>query len=225
MVDSIGIYFLYAEDFTAADRLEVFDRLLGLEGYEPAEDVADTQDWWERTVDALVDGSYGSITVWVDLDPDADGIPGVPKIELSIDQMYFDSAHYSDEELDRHIADTVDLVKSVYECSRAVDQQPLYVIGGDASQSEWLYSGRQSLQTTADGVRAREVEDVYWVQILPPEVIATIDQDRRTVTSAPAHTVEELEDGSVLLLTAENPLEYEDRYAKIKERFGLEDSR
>lgn len=103
-------------------------------------------------------------------------------------------------------------------CEAADRLDAMYVYGFAAFENSPLSSPEQhpDQSTVTNG----DVPDLHWLNVFPPAVVEQLG--RETVLSTPAYRIEDLEDGSVLLVVQEFPDEKDvDRWVEVREHLGL----
>jgi hypothetical protein len=80
----------------------------------------------------------------------------------------------------------LDLLKRVYHIVRETHEQPLYVIGAGKSDTSSFRSNKEGVLISSQGVRNREIEKLFWGQIIPPAMVEAVGRDR--ILSAPNNT-------------------------------------
>lgn len=78
------------------------------------------------------------------------------------------------------------------------------------------------LHPDQESLRDGEVPDLHWLNVFPPSIVERFGRD--VLLDAPAYRVEELADGSVLLVVQESPVEQdEDRWLVVQDHLGMLD--
>ncbi|MFC7047152.1 hypothetical protein ACFQH6_18695 [Halobacteriaceae archaeon GCM10025711] len=143
--------------------------------------------------------------------------PGVPIISLSVDRVYFhDEVEIDIPTIDETVRTLTGLTTHL---SAAMD--PIHVAGYN-SASDSAYEEYPFLDFGLDELRTREIPDVFWLNIYRP---ADVEQfGRETLLSAPVWQVQELPDGSILLVMTESPyrIDYDTR-GRVRTHLGLDD--
>lgn len=121
------------------------------------------------------------------------------------------------ESSDDPIAQFAELVATGY---RAADETPL----GVHAQPPMIRAGVHSTDSppfTAESLAHDAYDFLSWVTVFAPPVVETYG--REALLSAPAPLVEELDDGAVLLVAYDDPLDPQpDGYADVADHIGLE---
>lgn len=222
MVDTVEVYYLYEEGFGVDAQVEVYEAASNLEGFEITQTPGSPADVREKLAagnDSLVSCKYESLHLTFGLDPEPREFFGLPAASMHFESMEFEEDPYTPAEVSEHVEDALELVARVYGASLDAGHRPVYVAGGDPTHVDHVRRQSGFLRTTREGVLAGEMEELYWLQILPPATVETVGREK--LESAPAYRVEELPDGAVLLVAYGNPLQRGD-YLDLLEYFSLE---
>lgn len=148
------------------------------------------------------------------------GVPDLPRLVFNVENVEFAHSSLSLEETQHRIDDLIEFIVHCYERSCAIGAPPRYVFGASPTHVEKLREGSDFLRTTTEGVRAGELEELYWLQLLPARMVE--DVGRELLESAPAPRVETLADGAVLLVAHEDPLRFAGGYVDVLEHLSLD---
>lgn len=208
MVDPIEIYCLYDDPFDDAARIEVYEQLYDLEGLSSSRSPAEIEAHLAEVPEGEVVQNlrYRSVHLAITFRDRTPGVPDLPGLVFNVEDIEFDHSSLSSAESQQRIEDLIDFVARCYDRSRAVGHTPLYLFGASPTHVAKLRQDSDFLRTTTDGVRAGDLEELYWLQLLPPRMVDRVGRDR--LTSAPAHRVETLADGAVLLVAHEDPIQF-----------------
>lgn len=220
MAEAIEVYFLFSEQFTDADKVDLYRKLVDDEQIESSKSGEFVEDRLANYDEALVNFVYGSVHGTFVFHRNFEGLPEFPSLKLYFEQKEFQERHHSDDEIRDHVDDVVSLVIDLYEAANESGQQPKYVVGGNPTETEHIRTGHDRIRTTEDGVEAGRVEELYWLQIFTPEMVDFLGED--VIQSAPAWRIETLDDGAVLLVSYENPMFIGDDYFDLLEHLSLD---
>lgn len=199
------------------------DRATPLSGEQPvgARDIA------SRVLEDGQSVSFGYEDIAFNLragDRDGDLVPALPALSLRLDDIYFRPRQgvNTEEDVLAHSAQLADLVVGLYEHLAREGHPPKFVCGLGPGDVEVLGNPAFPEELTEVGVLADRYEFVSWLQILPPAMADTFDEDR--LLSAPASRVERLTDGAVLLVVDTSPTMIESAYDPdaVAEHLGIE---
>lgn len=173
-----------------------------------------------REEDALrVTVEYGSVGVSLGINEERPPeVPDVPTLALFLDGTYV-RPEADDETIAEHVSDFADCLVDLYSAAVDADAPPTYVLGADQNQRLALLGENGAVATTRAGVHDGRVEQLYWLQILPPGMVESVG--RETLLSAPAWRVEELDDGAVLFASYPYP-HFPENESAIEEHVGVE---
>lgn len=151
-------------------------------------------------------------------EPNADNrswtMPAEPTIELRIDT---DELRLSDR-TDR-VAAVCNLVVDIY---NVLDSRPTYVYGLDPAHAEAVGSFF-GIPAEATALAADRISDVSWLMLFPPDLVESYG--REFLLNAPAWRTDELDDGSILVVSWENPTNVEAfdvNIGEVREYFGID---
>lgn len=82
---------------------------------------------------------------------------------------------------------------------------PAYVYGLAPGHAEMIWSGKRELPVTETDLEANRIRHPTWLMLFPPAMVET--HGREFLLEAPVWRTEELDDGAVLLVAEENPME------------------
>lgn len=142
-----------------------------------------------------------------------DGLPDMSSLQLRVHNIIFSQRHADEAEIRKYIDDLIELVVYLTEAVARVADEPLYVIMAGNTETQDIRGDREDLSREA--VKAGQLEEVYWGQILPQHFIDELGQER--VLSAPAHRIEELTTGAILLVSRESPIHYDTVQQDVRE--------
>lgn len=217
------VHFIYDDSFGREEKQNVIREVFTIQGLDPAEDYSTILDQIAELDNAFFSASFGSITVTVDVVyDDAGNALDLPSLRVSLRESYFlyPFENKPAEMAYEHIDDFVELVRRIYDASRAAGYDPMYVFGAAPSQVTALRGEYRTIATTSDGLHEGTVEQLYWLQILPPEMVADLGRDR--VLSAPAARVDEIENGAVLLVAIDLPETPTEEFIELERYFSFE---
>lgn len=217
------VYFIYKESFDREAKNDIVNEIYEIQGIEPAEDWSTISDRIADSSDVFFSFSFESIVARLDVTYDEYvDEPGLPSMRLSLSDSYFlyPFENEPDEMANEHIADFIELILEIYDASLQAGHEPLYVFGAAPSQVNALRGGDRPIATTADGIREGTVEQLYWLQILPSEMVADLGHER--ILSAPASIVEELKDGAILLVAIDLPETPTQEFMDLERYFSFE---
>jgi hypothetical protein len=141
------------------------------------------------------------------------GAPNLPHLRLKIGYRRFDQP--DEEEMVVRVDDAVDLIKKVY---LATEERPAFVYGMSKNMPGVVKElGSYPIPASQAGEDVSEIQFVSWLSIFPPSLVDMYGRER--LLSAPAWHVEELDDGSILLVGWKDPTEVGG--GDLREYFGL----
>lgn len=136
-----------------------------------------------------------------------DGVVGVGLTVAETQRMLADPA--------RPTGGILDLVKTIY---TVLEDPPAFGYGLDPSHLE---DPTRELPVTTGSIDSTRLREVSWLMLFPPSYVDVYG--REMLLDAPVWRAEELDDGAILLVATENPVEtsYED-YVALHDYFGIE---
>lgn len=148
------------------------------------------------------------------------GVPEVPYVRLRYPEDQFDDAVLNeDPNTDRDLKDALETVLEMVRIAYHAVDDIAYGFGKTPGMSTQRSKGRLRLPVTATELAADEIEYAVWLMVFPPRMVESYG--RTILTSAPAHHVEEFDDGGVLLVAGPDPLGHP-KTKPIDEHLGLE---
>lgn len=161
--------------------------------------------------------------------PGVAGIYDAPLL-VSVDEVYFRSHKndYGKQDILSAAEELYDLVGGIYEHLVDCGHRVRWVVG--LGPGEVMTASQTGTQFSVDRFKEKALEEFYWLQILPPEVVDDIGRD--TVLSMPAWRVRELSNGAVQfglgLVPTYDVAAFPDRTVvydqeEIREHLGLRD--
>lgn len=205
MAEKLQAYLIYDAALDEEAKIEVLKRIYELPATNSEKSVEEVVRQHTQADHFRANIEYGSPLLTIDFDPYIpDNVPEVNCITVELNELDFMPSKFGDEHVENAVADYIEFIVEIYGVSCEAGIPTQYVIGADSSQVDALH-GRFEWETeiTRDGLTSGTVEQVFWLQILPPETIEALGRDH--VLSAPAARVEELDDGAVLLVAYERP--------------------
>jgi hypothetical protein len=141
------------------------------------------------------------------------GTPHLPHLRLDVGDRRF--AHLDEEPEPTVVKDTIDLVAEIY---LATEERPAFVYGMAKKMPGVVKElGSYPIPASQVGEDVSEIQFVSWLSIFPPSLVDMYGRER--LLSAPAWHVEELDDGSILLVGWKDPTEVGG--GDLREYFGL----
>lgn len=205
MAEYVHAYLVYGPDVDGTDKLDILRAFYELPKANFGKGLDEVVEGKEGPGFFLVDVEYGSPVVTLNLDPELpEHLPELPVNLLKLHELDFEPSKMGDQHVETAVADYIDCIVQLYELSCEQGVSPKYVIGADPNQVD-AFRGRFGWTTepTRDGIMNGAVEQLFWLQILPPAMVDDLGRER--VLSAPAAIINELSDGAVLLVTTERP--------------------
>lgn len=202
--------------------MHVYEQLYELDGMTSSLSPAELDEWLATSPDAEVIQTirYRSVHLAVTFRDTTPGVPDLPRLTFDIEGLEFDHSSLSRDETRRRIDDLADFLVRCYGRSCAVGHPPQYIFGASPTHVAKLRQDSGFLRTTIEGVRAGELEELYWLQLLPPQMAERVGRNR--LASAPAPRVDKLDDGAVLLMSHEDPLQFASGYLDVLESVSLD---
>jgi hypothetical protein len=142
------------------------------------------------------------------------GTPELPHIRLDVGDRRF--ARLDEDEETTVVEDTIDLVAEIY---LATETRPAFVYGM-AKKMPGVLSDLDDYPVDASqrGQAVTEINFLTWLSIFPPPLVDTYG--REELLSAPAWHVEELDDGSILLVEWADPTVIRDN--EVQQHLGFD---
>lgn len=220
MSDAIEVYLLYPKSVSKQDKFEIFEQLYSRGDLRCDTSLGEIENrlCGDKALN-YVNLIYGDLHASIQFDRSVESLPDESLMLLHLEEKSFRTRHYSEDEIAGHIDDLLALVTAIYEMSLSHDLPPAYVIGANTTETEHLRTGHERIRTTESGVREAEIEELYWLQIWPPEFVRSIG--KQSILEAPAWKVEELSDGAIVLVAYENPLFLSEDYLDLLDHLSL----
>ncbi|SEQ29532.1 hypothetical protein [Natrinema salaciae] len=219
MSDALEIHFLFSEDFEDEDKIELYERLLRSEDVSSSTSPDDVEKKLTKYGEAITNILYGSVYPTIIFRPEFEGLPDLPCLKIQIEQKIFDDRHYSDEEIRDHIDEVFSLILKLYNMATEAGYEPKYVVGTDPTETDQVRKGHDRIRTTMNGIQSGSIEEIYWLQILSPEMVENIGME--TLQSAPAEHIEILDTEGAFLVSYKNPRFVGDDYSDLLDFFSL----
>ncbi|WP_152436526.1 hypothetical protein [Halosimplex carlsbadense] len=219
MVDTLELYALYDEPFDDDAQLTVYQRLLELDEFECSTPPAELRRQLATDEDVFLTAAFRSVHLSLVFGSSVPGLPKFPHLLVSIEGTEFEHPSLSADERATKIDDLFEFVRLLYLHSSAAGYSPRYLIGAGPTHIDHLRRDTDFLRTTTGGVRSEELEELYWLQLLPPTFAESVGYDR--IQRSPAPRLVELEDGGIIFTAHEHPLEFADDYLRMLDHFGL----
>ena len=142
------------------------------------------------------------------------GTPHLPHLRLDVGDRRF--AHLDQEADPTVVKDTIDLVAEIY---LATEERPAFVYGMAKKMPEVLSDlDDYPVDASQRGQAVTEINFLTWLSIFPPPLVDTYGRER--LLSAPAWHVEELDDGSILLVEWADPTVIRDN--EVQQHLGFD---
>lgn len=168
--------------------------------FSPSGDEFPAGDQFEVSVDHDDGATYGDLRpISPANDGDNDAAPVVPHIELLLTA---EELRWDDYPVAEEVEGMLELVKTLY---RATDAIPEYVYGLAPGHDDMIRRGDRELPVTEADLEANRIRGPSWLMLFPPAMVETYG--REFLLDAPVWRAEELDDGAVLLVAEENPME------------------
>lgn len=205
MIESSRAVFFFEPAFDREAMVDVFRAWQDVQGFNPSDefetiagDIAKGESTW-------LDGRWESVvTSILANEKGPEQLPDLPHLAVDLREQYFAPGRADEEAVPEYIGDFGDFVVRCYERARDVGHQPMYVLGADPNQLSALFGEKSgTVDTSRTGILAGTIEQLYWLQILPPRMVE--DLGLETVLSAPSWRSDELDDGAALLVAYVNP--------------------
>jgi hypothetical protein len=220
MVDTLELYALHDQPFDTEARIAVYERLHSCDGFECTVSPAEIRGRLAADGTVVLTATYRSVHLTLVFGGSVPGLPDFPQFVVSIEGTEFDHPSVTLDERDDRIDDLLRFVRRWYRRSGAAGHPPRYVIGAAPTHVDHLRRETGFLRTTTDGVRTGELEELYWVQLLPSSFVDSVGRDR--IRRSPAPRFEALDDGSVCFTAHEHPLEFAADYRDMLAHFDLD---
>lgn len=205
MAEKVETYLLYGPSLDREAKLDLLDEVYKLPKVNAGKDVDTVVREMEQAGSFLLDFEYGLPVLTLNLNPDRpENLPDSPFLMVGMDELNVMPSKLGEEHVETAVTEYVDFVVEFYERSTDLGVPPRYVIGADPNQVDAFHDRfGWTVNVTHEGIQNGDVEQVFWLQILPPDTVDDIGREK--VLSAPATTAEELADGAVLLVAYERP--------------------
>lgn len=125
--------------------------------------------------------------------------PAIPSLQLVLVAEELTWSEYPTTEM---VERMLELVKAVY---RATETPPSYVYGLTPGHADIIRRGDREHPVTEDDLEANRIRGPTWLMLFPPAIVETYG--REFLLDAPVWRAEGLDDGAVLLVVVENPME------------------
>jgi len=223
MVETSRTVLCFEPAFDARATVDVLDAWTDVDGFDAHVAVDDVAADVAAGRATSIGGRFGSIaaTVLVN-DKTPEGLPALPHLDVDLREQYYVPGRVDPDAVETHVDDYADLVARLHERARGVGHEPLYALGADPNQLAALFGdGPGPVATTRDGVLDGRLEQLYWLQVLPPAMVEEVG--RNALLDAPAWRVDELPSGAVLLVAYPNPHQPDfDAVSRIEDAVGVD---
>lgn len=126
--------------------------------------------------------------------------PDLPYIELTIQESLFERAD-AKERREKYIDALVDILREVY---FTLEPHPQFVYAMPEILWSTIAESFDEMPADAKSLQDKKVNYLPWLTVLTPPLVETYGQE--TLLSAPVWRIEEWSDGSIVLISSENPL-------------------
>ena len=220
MFDSVEIYAVYEDGFDESDCAEIYERLYGLPEVESSLTPDQFRERLSDSEEIRQTATYGSLHFMLVFHSHASVVDGFACLKLPVETLEFDHSELTETVRRERVGNTRTLVQKLYEVSCQIGMPPVYVFGGAPTHVDHLRRGTGFVRTTPEGLQEQRFEELYWLQVLPPEMVNSVGRSR--ILSATVPSITELSDDAILFTGHERPTEFGEEYLDRLEYFGLE---